>query len=72
MRPSVTHEPFHPIEFANSKIISNFSENGSHLVTTPNQIRWLPFDIPSASSANKVDFLRGMFTMCGSGGASNK
>jgi homogentisate 1,2-dioxygenase len=71
MRPSVTHEPFHPIEFANSKIISNFSEGGNHLVVTPNQIRWLPFDVPNVSH-NKVDFIRGMFTMCGSGGASNK
>ena len=71
MRPSVTHEPFHPIEFANSKIISNFSDGGSHLVVTPNQMRWYPFEIPSKATA-KVDFVRGMFTMCGSGGASNK
>merc|ERR1711977_322208 len=71
MRPSVTHEPFHPIPFSNSKIIANFSDEGSHLVVTPNQMRWLPFEVPNKENS-KVDFVRGMFTMCGSGGASTK
>lgn len=44
MRPSVTHEPFHPMEFTNTKILANFRDNQS--VVNPNQIRWLPFEIP--------------------------
>ncbi|UPR01981.1 homogentisate 1,2-dioxygenase [Chloropicon primus] len=59
MRPSVTHE-----------IIGNFGEGSNNLVTTPNQIRWLPFDVPKGDS--KVDFIRGMFTMCGSGCSGSK
>ncbi len=62
IRPSVTHEPFHPVEFANSKVLASFTDNQS--VVTPNQIRWLPFEI--ARSAN-VDFVRGLFTICGAG-----
>eukprot|EP00798_Chlamydomonas_sp_ICE-L_P002092 gene2092-18147_t len=43
IRPSVTHEPFHPLDFATGTLTSNFS-NG---IVTPNQIRWMPFPIPS-------------------------
>ena len=71
MKPSVTHEPFHPIPFSNSKIIASFSDGANHLVVTPNQMRWLPFEVPNKINA-RVDFVRGMFTMCGSGSASTK
>lgn len=32
-------------------------------VVTPNQLRWRPFAIPE----DKVDFVTGLFTICGSG-----
>ena len=40
-------------------------------MTTPNQMRWLPFDVPHKENAT-VDFVRGMFTMCGAAAASHK
>jgi len=35
----------------------------SHGVVTPNQLRWRPFPIPE----DPVDFVRGLFTICGAG-----
>jgi homogentisate 1,2-dioxygenase len=35
---------------------------------TPNQLRWKPFPIPS----EKVDWVRSLFTICGSGCAAHK
>lgn len=35
----------------------------SHAVVTPNQLRWRPFAIPE----DPVDFVRGLFTICGAG-----
>eukprot|EP00775_Hariotina_reticulata_P013328 gene13328-13457_t len=59
IRPSVTHEPFHPLNFPAEQLTADFSLG----VVTPNQLRWRPLPIP----AEPVDFVRGMFTMCGSG-----
>lgn len=60
IRPSVTHEPFHPLNFPAEKLTADFSAG----VVTPNQLRWRPFAIPSEPS---VDFVRGLLTVCGAG-----
>ncbi|GMH40156.1 hypothetical protein BSKO_08060 [Bryopsis sp. KO-2023] len=64
IKPSVTHEPFHPLNFPAETLTADFSKG----VVTPNQIRWRPFSIPS----EPVDFVRGMFTICGAGNALTK
>jgi hypothetical protein len=35
----------------------------NHAVVTPNQLRWRPFAIPE----DPVDWVRGLFTICGAG-----
>lgn len=40
----------------------------SRAIVTPNQLRWRPFPIPE----DPVDFIHGLFTVCGSGCASTK
>lgn len=64
IRPSVTHEPFHPLNFPAETLTANFEQG----VVTPNQIRWRPFPIPN----EPVDFVRGLFTVCGAGKAGSK
>ena len=39
--------------------------------TTPNQMRWMPTKIPSAST-KKIDFVQGLITTTGAGDASLK
>lgn len=63
-RPSVTHQPFHPLNFPAETLTSDFT----HGVVTPNQIRWRPFPIPD----DPVDFVRGLNTICGAGSVSSK
>ena len=38
---------------------------------TPNQLRWRPFPTPSAADP-PLDFVRGLFTVCGAGSAAAK
>ncbi|KAI8467072.1 MAG: homogentisate 1,2-dioxygenase-domain-containing protein [Monoraphidium minutum] len=64
IRPSVTHEPFHPLNFPAETLTADFGLG----VVTPNQLRWRPFSIPTES----VDFVRGLFTVCGAGSAASK
>lgn len=64
IRPSVTHEPFHPLDFPVEHLTGEFDRG----VITPNQLRWRPFAIPSDS----VDFVRGLTTVCGAGSAGKK
>uniref|UniRef100_A0A061RTT2 homogentisate 1,2-dioxygenase n=1 Tax=Tetraselmis sp. GSL018 TaxID=582737 RepID=A0A061RTT2_9CHLO len=63
-RPSVTHNPFHPLDFPVETIVSDFRD----AAVTPNQLRWRPFPTPSGP----VDFVRGLFTIAGSGSAGSK
>ena len=72
-RPSVTHEPFHPLEFGAENLAACFSGGGpagaggdGGSVLTPNQIRWRPFAMPGAGDP-PVDFVRGLATLCGAG-----
>ena len=75
VRPSVGHEPFSkPLEHA------TLSSNWAACVPNPNQMRWDPFDIPSAAAAAaaapdaapdaapaNVDFVDGLATIAGAG-----
>eukprot|EP00873_Tetraselmis_striata_P029994 jgi/Tetstr1/450258/TSEL_037294.t2 len=64
VRPSVTHEPFHPMDFPMETIVSDFAD----APVTPNQLRWRPPAIPE----EPVDFVHGLFTVAGSGSAASK
>lgn len=66
IRPSVTHEPFTPVE--QPFILSCFSPNEKDVISDPNQLRWSPFLIPS----DKKDFVQGLCTICGSGDPSTR
>ena len=62
MKPSVTHEPFHPREPSHKRLTSDFSSASSASVT-PTQLRWKPPPIPE----EKTNFIDGLFTICGAG-----
>lgn len=61
IKPSVTHEPFKPRLPKNQKLISEF--NDSNCSSTPTQLRWKPADFPDSP----VDFVDGLYTVCGAG-----
>lgn len=58
--PSVVHRPYQRL-----KTISKLSSDWSEQPPNPNQMRWMPFDIPDAT--NKVNFIQGLHTVCGAG-----
>ncbi|XP_060079473.1 homogentisate 1,2-dioxygenase-like [Ylistrum balloti] len=60
IRPSVVHMPFEHIEQG------LMTQDWKDTVPNPNQLRWLPFDIPKKSAA-AVDFVEGIATLCGAG-----
>ena len=66
IRPSVTHEPFHPLCFPSETLTADFLR----CVVTPNQLRWKPFPLPPDD--HPVDFVRGLFTICGAGSTATK
>ncbi|CAK9324317.1 unnamed protein product [Citrullus colocynthis] len=61
IKPSVTHEPFRQRLPKNEKLISEF--NASNCLSTPTQLRWRPADVPDSP----VDFVDGLYTVCGAG-----
>ncbi|XP_072981924.1 homogentisate 1,2-dioxygenase [Typha latifolia] len=61
IKPSVTHEPFHPRVPGNGRLVSEFNQSTSS--ATPTQLRWKPVDIPDSP----VDFVDGLYTVCGAG-----
>uniref|UniRef100_T1IUP4 Homogentisate 1,2-dioxygenase n=1 Tax=Strigamia maritima TaxID=126957 RepID=T1IUP4_STRMM len=60
IHPSVLHLPFERTQLGN--VTSDWDQNDPN----PNQLRWLPFEIPSKKSAN-VNFVEGLNTICGAG-----
>lgn len=64
IRPSIGHDPFKP--FMNSNVTCNWNEQEPD----PNQMRWMPFDLPTLN--NKKDFVEGLNTICGSGEVKGK
>lgn len=70
IRPSVVHKPFTALNDTNNHLTINWSEQPPN----PNQMRWMPFDVPAATvtdgattTAAKVDFVQGLHTICGAG-----
>ncbi|URE42828.1 homogentisate 1,2-dioxygenase [Musa troglodytarum] len=61
IKPSVTHEPFHPRVPRHERLVSEFTESTSS--ATPTQLRWKPVDIPESPT----DFIDGLYTICGAG-----
>lgn len=70
LRPSVVHEPFVRAEssFVSSFGVANDHDPTSQCVSTPNQLRWSPFPIPTTPLS--VDFVQGLSTVCGAGDPS--
>ncbi|KAH8951158.1 hypothetical protein BDL97_09G012600 [Sphagnum fallax] len=62
IKPSVTHEPFHPRDPVHKRLVSDFTGSGVASVT-PTQLRWKPPPIPEAHT----NFIDGLFTVCGAG-----
>jgi homogentisate 1,2-dioxygenase len=58
IRPSVLHKPFRQID---GKLLK--SSPFDEMVTTPNQLRWNPLEMPGA----ETDFIDGLVTMAGNG-----
>ncbi|XP_008784438.2 homogentisate 1,2-dioxygenase isoform X2 [Phoenix dactylifera] len=61
IKPSVTHEPFHPRVPGHKHLVSEFNQLTSS--ATPTQLRWKPADVPDAPT----DFIDGLYTICGAG-----
>lgn len=68
IRPSVTHEPFTPLYPSAPHLAGADFTNAT---ATPNQLRWLPCHVPGTDEA-PIDFVRGLFTMCGAGSPGTK
>ena len=64
IKPSVTHEPFHPRDPTNRRLVGDFDDR-STTVATPTQLRWRPEEVPRAPP--DVDFVDGLYTVCGAG-----
>ncbi|KAL4194731.1 hypothetical protein AMTRI_Chr05g69960 [Amborella trichopoda] len=61
IKPSVTHEPFHPRVPTHAHLVSEFNQSSSS--ATPTQLRWKPADVPESPT----DFIDGLYTICGAG-----
>ncbi|KAJ0989399.1 hypothetical protein J5N97_007755 [Dioscorea zingiberensis] len=61
IKPSVTHEPFHPRSPPHHRLVGDFNTSTSS--TTPTQLRWKPADAPDSPT----DFVDGLYSVCGAG-----
>jgi homogentisate 1,2-dioxygenase len=59
----VTHEPFHPRE-DKGRLVAEFDRTTT--VATPTQLRWRPAEVPLHPP---LDFIDGLYTVCGAGSA---
>ncbi|CAI5482456.1 unnamed protein product [Closterium sp. Yama58-4] len=73
IKPSVTHQPFTPCppHRSNPLLVSDFSSSSTASEATPNQLRWRAMPVPSLE-VRQVDWVQGLVTVCGSGGAAEK
>ncbi|CAI6006840.1 unnamed protein product [Closterium sp. NIES-65] len=73
IKPSVTHQPFTPCppHRSNPLLVSDFSAGSSASEATPNQLRWRAMPVPGLE-VRQVDWVQGLVTVCGSGGAADK
>lgn len=71
IRPTAGHMKHKELSSEEFKyFVSDFDSNSENFTVTPDQIRWKPFPLPEKNE--KVDFLHGMFTYCGTGSPSMK
>uniref|UniRef100_A0ACD6A991 Uncharacterized protein n=1 Tax=Avena sativa TaxID=4498 RepID=A0ACD6A991_AVESA len=66
IKPSVTHEPFHPRDPPNRRLVGDFDDRAT-AVATPTQLRWRPADLPPRDGPPDLDFVDGLYTVCGAG-----
>ncbi|VAI67987.1 unnamed protein product [Triticum turgidum subsp. durum] len=64
IKPSVTHDPFHPRAPPNPRLLADFHDPNA-AVATPTQLRWRPADLPPRDV--DLDFVDGLYTVCGAG-----
>ncbi|KAM3206000.1 hypothetical protein ACQJBY_061595 [Aegilops geniculata] len=64
IKPSVTHDPFHPRDPPNPRLLADFHDPRAALAT-PTQLRWSPADLPPRDA--DLDFVDGLYTVCGAG-----
>nr|CAB3466670.1 unnamed protein product [Digitaria exilis] len=64
IKPSVTHEPFHPLQEQGkgARLVGEFDR--ATTVATPTQLRWRPAEVPLDPP---LDFIHGLYTICGAG-----
>ena len=62
IRPAAVHQPFQPLAHA------TFHNRFDEAPATPNQLRWDPLPLPSAST----DFVDGLVTLAGNGGPAEQ
>lgn len=62
IRPAAVHQPFAPLPHA------HFHDRFDEASATPNQLRWNPFPLPEAPT----DFIDGLYTLAGNGGAGEQ
>nr|CAB3469157.1 unnamed protein product [Digitaria exilis] len=64
IKPSVTHEPFHPLQEQGKgvRLVGEFDR--ATTVATPTQLRWRPAEVPLDPP---LDFIHGLYTICGAG-----
>jgi homogentisate 1,2-dioxygenase len=60
IRPAAMHDPFAPMQSG------TFHNDFDEVPVSPNQLRWDPLPLPAAPT----DFVDGLFTMAGNGGAA--
>lgn len=74
IRPSAVHQPFAAV--AGSTHSGHLTSNWNELPPNPNQMRWLPFDMPNGDRTKNdgagVDFVQGLHTICGAGDARTR
>ncbi|KAF7046852.1 hypothetical protein CFC21_055848 [Triticum aestivum] len=66
IKPSVTHDPFHPRDPPNPRLLADFHDPRAALAT-PTQLRWRPADLPPPDGPPELDFIDGLYTVCGAG-----
>ena len=78
IKPSVTHTPFEPMDAdaAPEFLAGDFGGSQKDMCTTPNQLRWTPkasaASAAATAAATAVDFLKGLYTVCGCGSAGDR
>lgn len=68
IRPSVVHNMYQPYE-GNKTLVYDFNQANEQVTSTPQQLRWDPFEVKGAEGLDFIDSIR---TICGAGNAQLK